>query len=222
MKRITITARIKWLQLRSRWYSLLFAITRNRRFFDKRIRTGVLMLSLLNLLASCNTPPSGKTATSKNSAKKGTTSIQPSSNTAVGNDSSHHSKRAKAVSKERIFDESEVSCYMVVEKMPSFPGGQEAMINFLNQNTEYPSAAIEKKMEGTVFVQFTIDTLGNVKSQKIVRGVSPELDSEALRVISQMPRWDAGEKDCVFTMPIMFSLENATPVKKDTTRTPQL
>ncbi|WP_320052089.1 energy transducer TonB [uncultured Acetobacteroides sp.] len=228
MKKITLSARIKGLQLRSRWYGLLFALTRNRRFFDRKIKAGVLMLSLLNMMASCGTPPTGKTDTSRNSAKKGTTSTQPTSKTVVDNDPSHYARQAKigSAAKERIFDESEVSCYMVVEKMPSFPGGQEAMINFLNQNTQYPSAAIEKKMEGTVFVQFIVDSTGKIEEPKVIRSVSPELDNEALRVVRLFPHWNPGimmgEKLRVgYTMPFKFVLEEATQAKKDTTQTNQ-
>jgi TonB family protein len=77
----------------------------------------------------------------------------------------------------------------IVEVLPEFPGGQEAMFRFIGENTTYPDQAKDKGIQGIVHVRFVIDTDGSVVDVEIVRGVHESLDAEALRVMSLMPRW---------------------------------
>ena len=113
--------------------------------------------------------------------------------------------------------------FQVVEEMPKFPGGlQEAMV-FIGKNIKYPVAAQEAKIEGRVIVQFVVGKDGSVSDIHTVRGVSPELDAEAIRVVSMMPKWIPGKQRgkavaVKYTMPIMFRLKTPEPPKEENSR----
>ena len=99
------------------------------------------------------------------------------------------------VSFDKIENSSEESIFVLVEKMPEFPGGQGAFDKYLRSEIKYPES--EKKIKGRVYVTFVIDKTGKVTNPKIVRGISPEYDNEALRVIKSMPDWTPGEQNGV-------------------------
>lgn len=99
--------------------------------------------------------------------------------------------------------------FSYTEKMPLFPGGSMAIFRFINQNIRYPESALKNKIQGKVIVQFIINNSGEVKNAKVIKGVSPELDQEALRVVNSFPVWIPGEqhgkKVSVYqTIPIVF------------------
>ena len=101
--------------------------------------------------------------------------------------------------------------FMLVQEMPLFPGGEQAMYEFIGRNTKYPTHAIEKDIQGKVFVHFYIDKVGNVVNPKIIRGIGGGCDEEALRVISSMPRWTPGKQDgkpvnVSYEVPVSFKL----------------
>jgi TonB family protein len=109
-----------------------------------------------------------------------------------------------------IVNQEEV--YTVVEQMPEFPGGETALPAYLGKEIKYPDEAIKKGIQGKVFVTFVVGSDGTVKNAKVVRGVDPMLDAEALRVINTMPKWTPGKqsgKDVAvqFTIPINFKLQ---------------
>lgn len=91
--------------------------------------------------------------------------------------------------------ESEEKIYDIVEEMPKFPGGLSAISSFLSQNIKYPLAAAENGIEGRVIVGFVVETDGSISNVKVVRGVDPELDKEAIRVVSHMPKWIPGKQN---------------------------
>jgi len=102
--------------------------------------------------------------------------------------------------------------YMVVETMPQFPGGEEARINYMANNVKYPATAKEKGVQGMVIVSFVVEKDGSIGDAKVVRGVEKSLDTEALRVVKEMPRWtpgiQKGQKVRVnFNMPVSFKLK---------------
>jgi TonB family protein len=102
--------------------------------------------------------------------------------------------------------------YYEVQVMPEFPGGFTALQDFLVKNIRYPEQAKKDTITGKVFVQFVIDEHGKVTGSKIIRGVAPVLDKEALRVINIMPDWTPGKQEgkavkVAFTLPIMFALK---------------
>lgn len=97
--------------------------------------------------------------------------------------------------------------------MPEFPGGQQALMQFIAKEIQYPTIAQGEMGVGRVIIQFIVDKEGNVVNPKVVRSVDPYLDKEALRVINQMPKWKPGELEdgtkvaVYFTVPVMFRLQ---------------
>jgi protein TonB len=95
--------------------------------------------------------------------------------------------------------------------MAEFPGGSSALNEFIRNTIRYPAIAKEAGIQGTVYIQFTIDKQGRAINPKILRGVSPELDKEAMRMIEKMPRWKPAESygkivAMTYTQPIRFTL----------------
>ncbi|MDR1742924.1 MAG: TonB family protein [Dysgonamonadaceae bacterium] len=101
----------------------------------------------------------------------------------------------------------------VVENMPLFPGGEEAMFKYLNDNIKYPAIAIESNIQGRVTCNFVVERDGSITDVQVVKGVDPLLDREAVRVIKSMPRWLPGKQQgqpvrVRFTLPVSFRLKN--------------
>ena len=105
--------------------------------------------------------------------------------------------------------------FEVVEQMPAFPnGGFRGLMQYLGDSIRYPQAAKKAGTEGRVTVQFVVEKDGSISNVKTIRGISPDLDQEAIRVISQMPKWQPGmhHGEAVrvkYTVPIMFRLSKA-------------
>lgn len=101
--------------------------------------------------------------------------------------------------------------YMIVDKMPEFPGGDNGLMSFISANLRYPAQLQREGKEGRVLVQFVVDKDGNIKNTKVVKSVNFEMDEEAQRVINLMPAWKPGtlkgEKVSVsYVIPINFKL----------------
>ncbi len=99
--------------------------------------------------------------------------------------------------------------FIVTEEMPEFPGGMQALIDFLQANVKYPETAKEAKIQGRVTTSFVVGEDGVCRDFKILRGVSPDLDAEALRVLQLMPKWNPGKQDgepvaVRYTVPVNF------------------
>ena len=106
-------------------------------------------------------------------------------------------------------DTSEV--FKIVEVQPQFPGGMEACMKWIADNVKYPAISAENGVQGRVTVRFIIEKDGSITNAEVVRGVDPNLDKEALRVISKMPKWEAGKQRgkavrCYFNLPVKFRL----------------
>ena len=100
----------------------------------------------------------------------------------------------------------------VVEEMPSFPGGQGALMSFLNSNIKYPVVAQENGVQGRVIVGFVVERDGSITDVKVMRSVDPSLDREAQRVIKAMPKWKPGKQNgsavrVKYTVPVVFRLQ---------------
>ncbi len=107
---------------------------------------------------------------------------------------------------------SQTIVYDFVDLMPEFPGGDSALSSYIAENTEYPTDAWVQGIEGRVYVKFTVDTNGIVRSPVIVRSANPLLDSSAIRTIRNMRRWVPGMKDGKYvsvyvTLPFTFKKE---------------
>lgn len=108
-------------------------------------------------------------------------------------------------------NEEENKVFDVVEEQPSFPGGQGALMAWLNDNIKYPVVAAENGIQGKVIVQFVVGKNGSISNVKVLRSVDPSLDKEAVRVVSNMPNWTPGKQNGAsvnvrFTLPVTFRL----------------
>jgi len=111
--------------------------------------------------------------------------------------------------------EKEESVFFIVEDMPEFPGGEEALRKFITNSLEYPEIAVKDGIQGKVYVSFTVKKDGAVANAKIARGVDPLLDKEALRVVNSLPKWKPGIQrgtpvNVSYTVPINFTLDPET------------
>lgn len=112
---------------------------------------------------------------------------------------------------EEEVEEQEI--FEVVEQMPEFPnGGMAGLTQFLSKNIKYPTIAQENGTQGRVTVQFVVNADGSIVDAKVIRGVDPYLDKEALRVINSMPKWKPGMQRgkavrVKYTVPVMFRLQ---------------
>lgn len=102
----------------------------------------------------------------------------------------------------------EIVAFLPSEDMPVFPGNVQAWIA---KNVRYPLLAVENGIQGRVYVQFVVEKDGRVSNVKVVRHVDPSLDKEAVRVISEMPKWKPGKQRSIpvrvsYTLPITFKL----------------
>ena len=101
--------------------------------------------------------------------------------------------------------------FTVLDKKPEFPGGMGKLMIYLVKNTKYPKAAKEVGIQGKVFVGFIINKRGKITHVKLIKSVSKELDEEAIRVISSMPKWAPGKQHgkkvkVKYIIPINFKL----------------
>ena len=108
------------------------------------------------------------------------------------------------VEEEKVFD--------VVEQMPSFPGGNTALMKFLNENIHYPVVAQENGVQGRVVVSFVVERDGHITDVQIARSVDPSLDKEAQSVVKSMPKWIPGKQNgsavrVKFNVPVSFRLQ---------------
>jgi protein TonB len=105
-----------------------------------------------------------------------------------------------------------VGPYVVVEKMPEFAGGADALMKYLRSHLRYPSAALAAQAEGRVFVSFVVQADGTIADIGILKGLGYGLNEEAQRVVRQMPSWTPGKQSnhavpVKFTLPITFRIQ---------------
>ena len=118
----------------------------------------------------------------------------------------------KQVAPSRTADIPEGEVFQVVEEMPEFPGGMQECMKFLGKNIKYPPQAMDNGVQGRVIVTFVVMKDGSITDAKVVRGVDPLLDAEALRVINLFPKWKPGKQrgkavNVKYTVPVMFRLQ---------------
>ena len=99
--------------------------------------------------------------------------------------------------------------YFTAEELPSFPGGDAAMLKFLSSRLNYPAAALDRHLSGKVYLTFVVDPEGHLHDPHVVRGLGAGLDEEALRLVRLMPWWNPGKVHgqpvwVSVTMPIVF------------------
>lgn len=111
-----------------------------------------------------------------------------------------------ALSNEKIFS--------VVEEQPEFPGGQQAMFQFLGKKIKYPKAAADANVQGKVFLQFVVTDEGNIQDIVVLKGIGFGCDAESVRVLKLFPKWKPGKQNgkpvnVKFTLPVNFQLEES-------------
>lgn len=102
--------------------------------------------------------------------------------------------------------------FMVVEQMPSFPGGDAALMKYLGDNVKYPAIAQEHGIQGRVYVSFVVSKDGTIRDVTVGRSVDPALDNEAIRVVKTMPKWTPGKQrgkavNVKYMLPVNFVLQ---------------
>jgi protein TonB len=121
------------------------------------------------------------------------------------------SKENVRVVKEESINESEIEPFVVVEEMPMFPGGDVALLKYISENTIYPETSKVQNIEGRVIIRFCVTEKGGISQISILKGVSPELDAEALRVVRTLPGFKPGMQSgkavpVWYMVPITFAL----------------
>lgn len=116
---------------------------------------------------------------------------------------------APEVEEEEIKEEE---IFVIVEEMPSFPGGDVKMMEYLAKNIKYPQMARESGIQGRVFINFVVEPDGHVSNVKVIRGIGGGCDEEAVRVVKAMPKWKAGKQRgkavrVSYNLPVNFRLQ---------------
>ena len=179
-------------------------------------------LPVLAILLIANTKVTAQEAAvnEQKDEEQATTVIRPENNgeTTVYNISTTKDLKAKVTLKDAD------SIFRIVDQMPEFPGGIDAMTGFVASNIKYPQDAIDEGKEGRVFVSFVVEKDGWVSNVKVLKGVCESIDEEAARVVRGMPRWKPGMKDgkparVSFQLPVTFKLDQMNNEHKTIVRT---
>jgi protein TonB len=109
-------------------------------------------------------------------------------------------------------EEAPTEVFVVVEEMPTFPGGDKAMMDFIYANIQYPEIAKENNIQGRVILRFCVTYKGGVDQVTVLKSVDPALDNEAIRVIKSLPAWKPGKQggkpvNVWYSVPIAFQLK---------------
>lgn len=213
-------------------YSLL---KRRLRMINKpkrplRIGIGILFTGIIMgmVLFACSSPPENEvqpqTSRSSDLKKDGHTvvEIQPEKPGGLDALMAYRDENGKwpdeikvvseTASEQSSLQEDDSKVFTVVEQMPEFPGGMEALMKFLGSNIQYPEKAKNDKIDGRVFVNFIVEKDGHVSSVRVLRGIGGGCDEEAIRVVSSMPVWKPGKQSgeavrVSFNLPIRFALK---------------
>jgi TonB family protein len=119
---------------------------------------------------------------------------------------------SKANGKENALKETDTKPFTVVQEMPMFPGGEIALLKYIRDNTKYPEGAKKQNIQGKVIVRFCVTPTGGVSLTSVLKGVSPDLDAEAMRVVKSLPVFKPGkqggkEVPVWYMVPIAFTLK---------------
>ena len=126
----------------------------------------------------------------------------------------------EAPTAEGTFEPVQGDVFDVVEEMPQYPGGPQALFEFLSQNVQYPKEAAKAGIQGRVIVTFVVEKDGSICESKVVKSVDPSLDAEALRVINAMPNWKPGKQNgkvvrVKYTVPLSFNFDGVGKKEND-------
>jgi TonB family protein len=118
----------------------------------------------------------------------------------------------KPVSTEELTKGPDYEPFVIVEEMPMFPGGDAELLKYIAENTRYPENSKNHNIQGKVIIRFCIKPDGGVSKASVLKGVSPELDAEALRVVNSLPTFSPGKQGgkavpVWYMVPINFTLK---------------
>jgi TonB family protein len=117
-----------------------------------------------------------------------------------------------AMVKDDPVDDPNTAPFVSVEEMPVFPGGDVALLKYIGENTKYPELAKKNNIQGRVIIRFCISSKGNINQVSVIKGVDPELDAEAIRVVKTLPVFEPGKQGgkpvpVWYMVPITFNLK---------------
>jgi protein TonB len=109
-------------------------------------------------------------------------------------------------------EDTEATVFVVVEEMPMFPGGDTELLKYISEHTNYPEVAKENNIQGKVIIRFCVTSKGGVSQVSVLKGVDPELDAEAIRVVNTLPAFKPGKQGgkpvpVWYMVPITFTLK---------------
>jgi protein TonB len=109
-------------------------------------------------------------------------------------------------------EDTEATVFVVVEEMPMFPGGDTELLKYISEHTNYPEVAKENNIQGKVIIRFCVTSKGGVSQVSVLKGVDPELDAEAIRVVNTLPAFKPGKQGVKpvpvwYMVPITFTLK---------------
>lgn len=132
----------------------------------------------------------------------------------IGNDDANGEvlKAKEVIAQPEPPKEEENKVFEVVEQMPTFPGGDAALMKYLKENTHYPTIAAENGVQGRVVVGFVVEKDGSITDVTVIKSQDPSLDREAARVVKSMPRWIPGKQNgsavrVKYQVPVTFRLQ---------------
>lgn len=123
-----------------------------------------------------------------------------------------HVEPVKVVEEPKKEEPKPDKIFTAVEQQAQFPGGQAALMKWLQSNLRYPERAQQNDIQGRVIVKFVVNADGSIEQAQVVKGVDKDLDNEAIRVVKRMPKWQPGKNNGVavrsyFTLPVTFRLQ---------------
>jgi len=195
---------------------------------QKTKKAGIMKYSLIVPLALALVL-SSNAETIVNSAKN---ILSTTKNAVAGNENTVINKNDEVVDAENENQETVVAIsdanqtdnskvYTVVEKMPQFSGGEEALIQYINSHVKYPTDAFKNGIQGKVILRFVVNESGKVGNVEIIRALYPSINTEGIRVIKSLPDFTPGEQNgkkvaVWYTMPITFRLDDGHDSHKGT------
>uniref|UniRef100_UPI0040258BFA energy transducer TonB n=1 Tax=Prevotella sp. TaxID=59823 RepID=UPI0040258BFA len=125
---------------------------------------------------------------------------------------SDNAKQWRAAIIKPTADPDSSKIFGAAEEMPSFPGGEKALMQYIKDNTYYPKEMCEGAAQGRVMVGFVINEDGSISDVKVLRNLTPELDEVAVKIVKGMPKWNPGKQNgkavkTKYTVPVSFRTE---------------
>ena len=113
-----------------------------------------------------------------------------------------------------VTEDTKPQIFSHVEVMPSFPGGETALMKWLTDNMTYPTIAAEQGIQGRVTLRFVVKPDGSIDEVEVLKGLDPSCDKEAMRVVKKMPKWIPGKQNgnpvyVYYSLPVVFRLQNS-------------